>query len=163
MLFVHTLSEEELKKLNDLLCRTSQARLYRRALIIKLSNEGRSVPEIADILGYLIPTVRSWIHRYEKEGVRGLEDHPRSGRPPKVTEEYIAILLEEVRKSPKILGYRRTRWSTETLTEHMEKLTRISVSDEWVRALLHENGISFHRPKLRISSPDPDYEEKKSV
>lgn len=161
MLFVHSLTNEELEELNEFLRTTSQTRYYRRGLIIKLSNNGKKVPEIAELLDYDPLTVRSWIHRYDREGLVGLKDKLRSGRPPEVTEDYVKLLLDEVRKSPKILGYNRTRWSTESLAEHLEKLTGISISGEWVRMILHKHGISFHRPKLRISSPDPMYEIKK--
>ena len=42
-----------------------------------------SAGEIADLLHYGPKTVRAWIARHHTEGLAGLADRPRSGRPRK--------------------------------------------------------------------------------
>jgi hypothetical protein len=52
-----------------------------RLVIVVLSAAGFSPAEIADLLDYHPATVRRWLHRYTTDGVAGLPDRPRPGRP----------------------------------------------------------------------------------
>ena len=52
-----------------------------RAKAILLAAEGRSNAEIADCLGVSRQSVSEWRKRFFDEGVSGLEERPRPGRP----------------------------------------------------------------------------------
>lgn len=52
-----------------------------RMVMIVLSASGWSASEIADVLAYDPKTVRAWITRHQAEGLPGLPDRPRCGRP----------------------------------------------------------------------------------
>jgi hypothetical protein len=58
-------------------------RVALRAHMVLLSDRGFTVPQIAAIHACGEDVVRTWLHRYEQQGVAGLEDEPRSGRPLK--------------------------------------------------------------------------------
>ena len=60
-----------------------QWRTATRMVIVVLSAAGWTSTEIADLLHYDPKTVRSWIARHHAEGITGLPDRPRSGRPAK--------------------------------------------------------------------------------
>jgi transposase len=62
--------------------RTAPARLVDRARIIQAAAQGQSPGEIAAGLGCSRPTVYARVRRFNDQGVRGLEERPRSGRPP---------------------------------------------------------------------------------
>jgi transposase len=51
--------------------------------MILLSAEGYSVANIARLTFFEEDSVLYWFDRYEAEKLTGLEDRPRSGRPPK--------------------------------------------------------------------------------
>ena len=53
-----------------------------RARIVLLAAEGTSNKEIARRLDTTPQTVCKWRKRFYEEGLSGLEDRPRSGRPP---------------------------------------------------------------------------------
>jgi hypothetical protein len=53
-----------------------------RAKIVLLASEGTSNKEIAQRLYTSPQTVSKWRKRFYEEGLGGLEDRPRSGRPP---------------------------------------------------------------------------------
>ena len=53
-----------------------------RAKIVLLAAEGTSNKEIAQRLYTSPQTVSKWRKRFYEEGLGGLEDRPRSGRPP---------------------------------------------------------------------------------
>jgi len=58
-----------------------RAGLAQRARIVLLAAEGASNTAIADRVGVSRPTVLDWRGRYEGEGIAGLDDDARSGRP----------------------------------------------------------------------------------
>jgi transposase-like protein len=53
-----------------------------RARIVLLASEGLANKEIAKRLDTTPQTVCKWRKRFYEEGLGGLEDRPRSGRPP---------------------------------------------------------------------------------
>ena len=81
MVFV-TLTDEQRRAL-ERASRHAVGRVALRAHMVLLSGRGYSVPQIAEIHACGHDVVRNWLHRYEREGVAGLEDEPKSGRPPK--------------------------------------------------------------------------------
>jgi transposase len=80
---IRTLTEEEKLSLRELYRQTDKADLRTRCQMILLSVEGYSTAEIARLTFYEEDSVLYWFDRYEAENLTGLEDRPRSGRPPK--------------------------------------------------------------------------------
>jgi transposase len=52
-----------------------------RAVMVLLSVHGLAAAQIAELLDCHPATVRRWISRFNREGLAGLADRPRSGRP----------------------------------------------------------------------------------
>lgn len=52
-----------------------------KALIVLLSNDGKSVPEIALMLKRNPHTIRDWLKRYKTQGIKGLNRNFSSKRP----------------------------------------------------------------------------------
>jgi hypothetical protein len=80
---VVSLSIEQREALEGLLRKTTvRAGIVRRARIILLCAEGTTFADIARAVGVQRRIARLWARRYIKEGLDGLKDRPRSGRPP---------------------------------------------------------------------------------
>jgi transposase len=62
--------------------RTLAQRLVFRAQILLYCADGRPHRQIKRQLHTSVDTVVRWRGRYEQEGLDGLQDRPRSGRPP---------------------------------------------------------------------------------
>jgi hypothetical protein len=52
-----------------------------RAVMVLLSLHGLAPAQIAELLDCHLATVRRWIGRFNSEGLAGLADRPRCGRP----------------------------------------------------------------------------------
>src|SRR3954471_19380707 len=65
--------------------KTSQA-LALRCRIVLAAAEGRSSREIAAALGCSDDTVSRWRGRFARQGVDGLHDEPRPGRPRTISD-----------------------------------------------------------------------------
>jgi transposase len=138
--------------------------VVRRAHMIRLSAEGRTASEIAALWEVTGEAVRRTIHRFNVEGLAGLPDKPRNGRPPKKTDRYVALLKEAVQSSPRDLGYPFSAWTLERLREHLGRLTRILLSPSRLSQVMAENDIVYRRPKHGLEHlRDPqEYDEKKA-
>jgi len=103
-LLVRSLTKAERKELLRLIHSNGDARIVRRAQMIRLSADGKTASEIAALWAMTGEAVRRTIHRFNDDGLASLADKPRHGRPPKKTDRYVALLKEAVQASPRDLG-----------------------------------------------------------
>ncbi len=80
--FVIELSDEERQRLESLVRRrTAEQRMVLRARIVLATAQGEENATIAERLGVALNTVIKWRKRFFEEGMDGLVDRKRSGRP----------------------------------------------------------------------------------
>jgi hypothetical protein len=80
--FVIELSDEDRRRLESLVRqRTAEQRMVMRARIVLAAGEGEENASIAARLEVALNTVIKWRKRFYEEGVDGLGDRKRSGRP----------------------------------------------------------------------------------
>ncbi len=155
------LSDEQWDALDELRFSTSDAALFRNATIVLMSGVGRSKQSIAEDLGCSPGTVDNVRRQYREQGLAGLVPRKSSGRPSRVTPEYRAALRQAVQTPPQSLGYGFSVWSVARLNAHLKRHTKISFSEDRLRAILHEEGFSFQRPKhtMKGKRDDAAYEK----
>jgi transposase len=105
--FVRRLAGSERKELSRLIRRGNNACVVRRAQMIQLSSQGKTPAEIGALWEISGQGVRKIIYRFNREGIAGLANRPRKGRPAKTDEHYVELLKQAVQKSPRDLGYPR--------------------------------------------------------
>jgi transposase len=76
--------------------------LAKRARMVLLAADGVPNAQIARAVGVSRPTVIGWRDRYQRGGIKALEDQPRSGRPPRIDEVdvVVATLANDGRLQP---------------------------------------------------------------
>ncbi len=162
---VHPLSDSELAEIQQVIGKHPKPRVRVRAIMIRMSHEGLSAPEIATMLGISRQTVLHQIQRYEKLGVIGIEDSPRPGAPAKANVEYIAKLKEAVGSDPRELGYRFSVWSVERLQKHLVRQTQVELSPTYLHELMQKHDIVYRKPKhdLEHKQDQEEVSEKKRL
>ncbi|KKK63875.1 hypothetical protein LCGC14_2989870 [marine sediment metagenome] len=156
------MSSDEKAELETLYRQTKDVRIRERTQIILLASEQEmTAPEICRIVRRNDQTIRTWIKRFNAEGLAGLYDAPRSGAPRTVTTEYRERLLVVVRQRPRSLDRPYSMWTLQRLADFMAEETGTRVSSTTVRRILADNDIVMSRPQHKINSPDPEYEVKK--
>ena len=141
---------------------TKDVRIRERTQIILLASEqGLTAPEISKIVRRNDQTVRSWIKRFNAEGIPGLYDEPRPGAPATVTSAYRERLQMVVRQRPRAVGQPYSLWTLQRLADFMAEETGIRVSKVTVSRVLADYDIVMSRPQHTVSSPDPEYVTKK--
>lgn len=139
---------------------TDNADVRSRCLMILLSAQGHGVAEIARLTFFDQDTVLFWFDRYEADGLAGLQDRPRSGRPPKVTGASRDELEQAADQDPRQAGHPFSVWTCRDLAHYLAQRGHLRVTAETIRRHLRSLGFRIVRPVLSISSPDPDYEAK---
>src|ERR1700676_885169 len=62
--------------------RTGEVRMVERARIVLACLEGKEIQQVAQEASASVPTVSKWRSRFAHDGIRGLRDRARSGKPP---------------------------------------------------------------------------------
>jgi transposase len=163
-LFVRALGGAERKELTQLIRGGLDARVVRRAQMILLSAEGKTAGEIAALWAITAQGVRKIINRFNREGVAGLADRPRKGRPRKTDDRYVELLKQAVQTTPHEMGYPFGCWTLERLRQHLALKTRVILSAAHLSRLLAEHGVVYRRPKHGMTHlrDGNEYDEKKA-
>jgi transposase len=149
MIFVHLTAaqREELEQVS----RQAVGRVALRAHMVLLSDRGYVVPFIAVIHNCGCDVVRTWLHRYEEKGIAGLQDEPRSGRPPK---DPLAchIIDTQASQSPECSGHVQSCWTVALLTAFLAVRFCLHLSCSSVRRYLKAKDWRWARPRLAPAS-----------
>lgn len=137
--------------LNDWVQATSTPQaLALRSRIILASSAGRPNQQIASELGIPQVTVGKWRRSFALQGLEGLKDTPRSGRPPKYDAEVWRKVQTLACQQPKSQG----RWTVRTLARE------VGLPHSTVQTMLHASELQLHRMRTFTFSPDPEFEAK---
>lgn len=153
MMFARPLNDQERQELK-LLARREVGRVSERIRMILLSSKGYSVQQIADIFECDVASVRAWIERFQVDGVKGLHDRPRAGRPRKAGVVAQQQLRQTIATQPSQLGYLFGFWTVVTLCAHLAVSLGLNVSTATVRRLLWKLGYRWRRPR-HVLPQDP--------
>ena len=94
---------------------TLAAGLAQRARVVLLASDGMANYEIADRVGVSRPTVNLWRSRYTEQGLPGLADQKRPGRPRTVDRSQ--VITATLIPPPAKLGV--THWSSRLLADQL--------------------------------------------
>jgi len=105
-----TRSELSAAELRAAAVRSADGRVACRLLAIAMLLEGAARGEAALACGMDRQTLRDWVHRYNSDGIAGLNDRARSGRPPALSSAQMAELKELVVAGPEPERHGVVRW-----------------------------------------------------
>jgi transposase len=139
--------------------RRAVGRVSQRAHMVLLNVRGYTVEQIAEIFGVGEDVVRKWLHRYEREGPRGLDDRPRPGRPP--TERLARHIVDAQASNPPCNnGLVQGCWTVGLLAAFLATRFRLVLSPASVRRYLHRAGWRWARPRLAPATHAPRGQRK---
>ena len=140
--------------LRGLACRVASPAQARRMLAIALVLEGADRTTAARSCGMDRQTLRDWVHRYNAEGVAGLVDRPRSGRPPRLSPAQVAELVEVVETEPDIAVDRVVRWRCVDLKGVVADRFEVALSERQVGRILNRQGYTRLKPRPQHPKAD---------
>ena len=66
--------------------RSEESRYDHRLHGVLLVAQGMTCPDVARLLGDAPRSVEYWVNRFQQQGLGGLTERERSGRPPRLSE-----------------------------------------------------------------------------
>lgn len=161
---VHPLTDAEIQQLARLHRKTPDSAVRSRCDMILGSNEGLSPPQIARRVRFSRDTVVRYIQRYNVAGVTGLLTKPRSGRPPRVTADYVTRLCQIVEQPPRDLGLSFSNWTTRNLADYLAQQTGIRICPRQVENYLKACHWRLRRPVRTVKhKQDPQQVAEKKT
>jgi len=125
--------------------------LVMRARIVLMAADGLANATIAEKLGFSQQSVCLWRKRYLEQGIEGLHDELKPGRPRTISDERVATL---VRKTLKSKPKEATHWTIRSIARET-RISRMTVHRIW-----QAFGLQPHRQKHFKLSSDPFFVEK---
>jgi putative transposase len=147
-----TLSSEEREQLQALaVSRSLPHGLVTRAKIVLAAADGQTNSAIAKKVGLSASSVGKWRKRFLEQGLQGLHDELRPGRPRSIADEKIALAIKTTLQTK---PQDRTHWSCRSLADST------GISKSTVQRVWNAFGLQPHRQRHFKLSNDPFFIEK---
>ena len=142
--------------------RTSAARLVERARVVLAALDGERVSAIAERFHLVEATVYLWLHRFNDDGLAGLADKPRKGRPPTYTREQVSIVVQTALTDPQTLGLSFASWTLDRLVAYLAEHQGITMKRTRLDELLIAEGLRWRKQETWFGERvDPEFAEKR--
>jgi putative transposase len=125
--------------------------LVRRAKIVLLYAAGLTRDAVAEQVGVTPQTAGKWRERFRLQGLMGLYDERRPGKPRTISDEKVADLIHKTLETKPQDG---THWSCRSISDQS------GISKSTVQRVWSALGIQPHRQKNFKLSTDPFFVEK---
>ncbi len=153
-----TLTEEQRSALNERArARELAPRLRERLEIVRLSDLGQTVPQIARTLALHQQTVRKYLKAFEDGGFAALPDRPVPGRRPTITRadlDAVGALLDAGAQGGR-------SWTTPQLRQWLATERGVRISTGRLGVLLRRDRFRWKRTKrsVRHLQKDPSLQD----
>lgn len=165
MLFVRPLTPEEEQELSQRLNAASKTRLFIRLKTIELSAQGHPVQGISVLLGRHPNSIRSYIHLFNRGGFAAIGPRWGGGATQKLQaldKEFWEDLLSRPPSHFEKLQTPSQRWTYPLLQQYVLEYKGLQVHPTTIWLHLRRVKYTSGRSKLSVTSPDPDYQVKRT-
>jgi transposase len=142
--------------LQDEIRRSAESRYDHRLHGVLLVAQGMTCPEVARLLGDATRTVENWVRRFDQEGLAGLTEGARSGRPRRLTERQLQQVGRVLRKPPQSVGLSGNLWDGKSLSAWIEQEYGIQIGVRQCQRLFRQMGFRLRKPRSRIAHVDEE-------
>jgi transposase len=142
--------------------RTAPARTVERARVVLAALEGKMVEEIAADQHLARNTVYLWVHRFEEQGVAGLEDRTRGGRPRTYPGEQVGEIVATALTRAKALGLPFASWTLDRLVAYLAEHKGIAMKRSRLDEVLLSEGLRWRKQERWFGERvDPEFAAKR--
>ena len=107
-----------------------------------------------------------WVTRFNAKGLAGLQDEPRTGRPPTHAEQVRSNLIDLALQKPGSLGEPYALWTLERLQRAFQERYGLHLSDSTIWTWLENEGLKWKRQQSwfhEAEKHDPEFTEKRGA
>lgn len=152
-------AETFIAAIEDEISRSREGRYFHRLHVVLNVLQGASSYEAARLYRDSPRTIEYWVHRLLSNGLAGLWEGERPGRPSRLSPSDQERLRNEIRRSPRDLGYDQNLWDGLLLSHHLEQHYATSLSVRQCQRVFHQLGFTLQRPRRQAHEADPVQQE----
>ena len=141
--------------LQDEIRRSDESRYDHRLHGVLLVAQGMTCPEVAKLLGDAPRSVEYWVRGFEQNGLAGLREGERSGRPSRLNEKQLKEINGALRQMPREMGLGGNLWDGKTLAAWIAQRYQIDLGVRQCQRLFRQLGFRLRKPRPRIAQADP--------
>lgn len=145
--------------LQDEIRRSHESRYDHRLHGVLLVAQGMTCPEVARLLGDSSRMVEYWVRRFEQDGLAGLVEGDRSGRPRRLNETQLAEIGAALRQPPEKTGFSANLWDGKTLSAYIERQFGIQIGVRQSQRLFRRLDFRLRKPRPMLAHADPERQE----
>jgi transposase len=135
--------------------RSQEARYDHRLHGVLLVAQDMSCPEVAARLGDAPRTVENWVRRFLADGLAGLSEAERPGRPPRLTGEHMLTIGAALRDTPRAAGLSGQLWDGKLLAAFVAQRFAVSLGVRQCQRLFRQLGFRLRKPRPMLAHADP--------
>ena len=163
------IEEEDLTGLMSIArSRTEPASRVERTRILLAYRETPSCYAVGRVIGVTHQTVERCLRRALRLGIMGaLDDSPRPGREPVITDEARSFIVDLACRKAKELGYPHELWTTRLLARHAREhgpaaghTCLANLAQGTLCKILARHEVRPHKMRYYLERRDPEFEEK---
>jgi transposase len=142
--------------LQDEIRRSEESRYDHRLHGVLLVAQGLTYPEVAGLLGDAPRSVEYWVGRFEEEGLAGLQEGERPGRPRRLSRKQLGEVDTVLRKAPREVGMSGNLWDGKTLAAWIERQHGARLGVRQCQRLFRQLGFRLRKPRPMVAQADPE-------
>jgi transposase len=135
--------------------RSGESRYDHRLHGVLLVAQGMTCPEVARLLGDAPRSVENWVHRFGQQGLAGLTEGERSGRPTRLDEKQVKEINRVLRAKPSDAGMRVNLWDGKTLSAWIDKTYGVQLGVRQCQRLFRQFEFRLRKPRPILARADP--------
>lgn len=141
----------------SLIAKETNGRMRVRLMALSHIKEGANNSQTARNLHISRRIVNDWVKSFYAEGLEGLKEKPRSGRPSRINETQLAQLSEYIRNYS--IKERGGRLNAQMLVDYIAKEFKLNYGTSNVYRLLHQLGFSWITSRSRHPKQSEEIQE----
>jgi transposase len=107
-------------------------------------------------------TARTWINRFTRLGLPGLEEGARSGRPPVYAPIDVGVVIETALTPPGELDLPFGSWTLDRLVAYLSEVKGIAIRRSRIGEILRQEGLRWRQQEGWFGERvDPDFAAKR--
>lgn len=150
-----------LQECNNALQRKCTFDFEKRVLAVREVLRGRKTSDVANSFNVSATAVNNWVKKLDRHGIDALRTQPRSGRPPKLSEQQMEQIDQILQKPANEANKNYDVWTGSTLAELLlSDDYKVTMSDRNCRRIFHKLGYTQQRPQMFPSKGHEDSEAR---
>jgi transposase len=146
--------------LQDEIRRSEESRYDHRLHGVLLVAQGMSCRQAAMVLGDAPRTVEYWVRSFERDGLAGLQEGVRSGRPGRLTAAQLRVVDRVLRRPPEEAGLSANLWDGPALSRFFADRFRVALGVRQCQRIFRSLGFRLRKPRPEIAHADPERQKQ---